>query len=228
MCGTAADRPGRRGRCHVRCRRGPRQAREERRSDGGGRARRRRHWGQPGGASGFRLCLQVVPRRRAGFGPGTGTAPHPLDGGPQDPHRQVGSSPHPSTLPSLARLISPDVDLMARTEKGVLRSPGTRGPPCPTFPGVRGEGTVKPALRLRAELAPRRRRRDRLLLPQPLEPGLPLATQRGGSCPGLPPAPWGGCRCPSARCAGGSPGVRFCSSEAPHAEAVGRSFFWTP
>lgn len=228
MFGTAADRPGRRGRCHVRCRRGPRQGGEERRSEGGGRARWHRHWGQPGGASGFRLCLQVVPRRRAGFGPRTGTAPHPLDGGPQDPHRQVGSSPHPSTLPSLARLISPDVDLMARTEKGVLRSPGTRGPPCPHVPRRPGggDGETGPKAPARAGAAPSPE--GSTLLPQPLEPGLLLATQRGGSCPGLPPAPWGGCRCPSAGCAGGSPGVRFCSSETPHAEAVGRSFFWTP
>lgn len=89
---------------------------------------------------------------------------------------------------------------------------------------------MKPALRLRPELAPRRRRRDRLCSRSPLEPGLPLATQRGGgSCPGLPPAPWGGCRAvPPLAVREGSPGVRFCSSGAPHAEAVGRSFFWTP
>lgn len=58
--------------------------------------------------------------------------------------------------PSLARLISSDVDLMARTGKGfsgAIRDPGGHPLPCPHIPLVfGGRGTVKPALRPWLEL----------------------------------------------------------------------------
>jgi hypothetical protein len=123
-------------------------------------------------------------------------------------------------------LISPDVDLMAGTEKGGFAEPGDSGglpaPHVPRRPGG-GDGETGPKAPARAGASPSPE--GSTLLPQPLEPGLPLATQRGWKLSGArPPAPWGGCRCPSAGCAGRESGsallfLRSAARRGPWVEA---------